>query len=228
MAASNPTGFDKLLNKNVPHILEKIFLSLDYDSFMKCHKVCNAWSELLGTESFKKRSKALYQDEMVVDLFKATVAGNIKEVTRLLAIGININVIKDHSTPLMMAVSTRSHIDVVKLLLNAGADPNTSDELGRTPLHEAAINGFTEAIKMLLDKGADPNKVNIFDNTALSYAASRPITTRESYEVTNDVIKLLIDGGAHPTEQDRRWNSIYMYETLTHMGKSLFYPDLPD
>ena len=206
MASSNHTGFGKLLNKNVPHILEKIFLSLDYDSFMKCHKVCNAWSELLGTESFKRRSKALYQDEMVVDLFKATVAGNVKEVTRLLAIGININVIKDHSTPLMMAVSTRSHIDVVKLLLNTGADPNTSDELGRTPLHEAAINGYTEAIKMLLDKGADPNRGARWGYTSLAYAliCYEQRKSRESYNVTKDVIKLLIDGGARQNDEDRK------------------------
>ena len=37
------TGFDKLFVMNVPHILEKIFLSLDYESFKKCHDVSNTW-----------------------------------------------------------------------------------------------------------------------------------------------------------------------------------------
>ena len=31
--------FDKLLTRNVPHILEKIFLSLDYNTFKKCQEV---------------------------------------------------------------------------------------------------------------------------------------------------------------------------------------------
>ena len=33
------SSFDVLLNKNVPHVLEKIFLSLDYASFKSCLQV---------------------------------------------------------------------------------------------------------------------------------------------------------------------------------------------
>lgn len=48
-AAFSPNGFDKLLAKNVPHILEKIFLSLDIESFKNCMEVCQAWRSLLAS-----------------------------------------------------------------------------------------------------------------------------------------------------------------------------------
>ena len=67
MAPKNPAEFDQLFNKNIPHILEKIFLSLDYKSFKRCHEVCKAWREIVENESFRRRSKALYHDEMVDD-----------------------------------------------------------------------------------------------------------------------------------------------------------------
>ena len=40
------SGFDLLLQKNVQLIREKIFLSLDYDSFKQCLKVSEAWNEV--------------------------------------------------------------------------------------------------------------------------------------------------------------------------------------
>ena len=122
MAPKNPDEFVKLFNKNIPHILEKIFLSLDYKSFKRCYEVCKAWREIVGNESFRRRSKALYHDEMVDDLFNATMAANPKDISWLLFMGININTTKEflglNTTPLIVAVSTRNN-DVVKVFLNA-------------------------------------------------------------------------------------------------------------
>ena len=54
-----PSGFNTLLKRNVPHILETIFLSLDYESFKACQEVNNEWKRLLTSESFKMRTKIL-------------------------------------------------------------------------------------------------------------------------------------------------------------------------
>ena len=37
--------FSILFNKNVPHVQEKIFFSLDYDSLKACGEVCKTWHE---------------------------------------------------------------------------------------------------------------------------------------------------------------------------------------
>ena len=49
--------------------------------------------------------------------------------------------------------------DVLELarLLGAGADPNTRDDAGRTPLHVAAFGSHDEAVRVLVQGGADPN-----------------------------------------------------------------------
>ena len=55
---------DKLLSKNVPHIFEKIFLSLDYDSFKACQRVNTSWHVLLISASFIKKARSTFQWEI--------------------------------------------------------------------------------------------------------------------------------------------------------------------
>ncbi|QKX55818.1 uncharacterized protein TRUGW13939_02916 [Talaromyces rugulosus] len=46
----------------------------------------------------------------------------------------------------------------VQCLLENGANPNATDHYGRTPLHDAIMDGFVETVGALLDGGADVNK----------------------------------------------------------------------
>ena len=55
------SNFDKLFSKYVPHIVEKIFLNLDYDSLMACCEVSKAWNELLSSE--QKGSGSVWRKE---------------------------------------------------------------------------------------------------------------------------------------------------------------------
>ena len=47
--------FNRLFTRNVPHILERIFLSLDSYSLSRCRDVCRAWNELMKSESYEER-----------------------------------------------------------------------------------------------------------------------------------------------------------------------------
>ena len=53
------------------------------------------------------------------------------------------------------------HLEVVKLLVDRGGDPNAKVDIdGSTPLHRASENGHLEVVKLLVDRGGDPNAKN--------------------------------------------------------------------
>jgi ankyrin repeat protein len=60
--------------------------------------------------------------------------------------------------------------DAVKVLLAAGADPNSGDNLNDTPLHLAAENGRIEVVKLLLAHGARLDLQNKARQTPLQAA----------------------------------------------------------
>ena len=64
-------------------------------------------------------------------------------------------------------------LELARLLLNAGADPNARQQGGYTPLHEAALNGKLELLDLLLAHGADPALGNDKGETALDLARSK-------------------------------------------------------
>jgi len=85
------------------------------------------------------------------------------------------------------------HLEVVKLLLEHGADPNVKNRDGKTPLHNAASEGHLEVVKLLLERGADPNVKDDDGNTPLHNAAWRGHL---------EVVKLLLEHGADPNVQE--------------------------
>ena len=98
MAEKYSSEFDRLLTKSVPHIVEKIFFSLDYASFKKCHKVSKAWREMLSSELFLKKANHVYSIEILqeninndIKLVTSSNNGDVEEVKHLLTRGVNPN-----------------------------------------------------------------------------------------------------------------------------------------
>ena len=81
------------------------------------------------------------------------------------------------SPPLVTAAGVNENPAVIKLLLEAGADPSTSDkQLGWTPLHRAAAKNNAAVVNALLRAGADPNARDESQDTPLHMAESDPIS----------------------------------------------------
>ena len=206
----HPPGFHKLFTKNVPHILEGIFFSLDYKSFNACREVSNAWNKLLGTDRFLKKF-----DDMLVEkekneekLLHFLEEGNAEEVRSLLSAGVNPNHERAYQgyydntplfhtdelgwTPLHYA-AFRGHRDVVRLLLDAGANPSKADAVGWTPLRSAAFRGHKDVVQLFLERGADPNKADKYGHAPLHLAAGVG---------HKDMVQLLLEKGADPNKAD--------------------------
>jgi len=121
-------------------------------------------------------------------LFRAARGADIEAMEVLLAHDALIDLPQENGvTPLIVAAGYRqSAIDTrgrfrteedaltaVKLLLDAGADPNAKTETDQTALFGAAINGWTEMVKLLVTHGADIHATDYQGNTILDAALGR-------------------------------------------------------
>ena len=59
----------------------------------------------------------------------------------------------------------------MRALIEKGADVNTENNNGETPLHVSATNGHLEVVRALLEKGADVNAKEDNGWTPLHYCA---------------------------------------------------------
>ena len=77
----------------------------------------------------------------------------------------------ENCTALYFAVK-RKHADVVEVLIDAGADIETKNDKGHSPLHGASISGELTTMKQLVKAGADVRATDAKRATCLTLAAS--------------------------------------------------------
>lgn len=80
------------------------------------------------------------------------------------------------------------HRAVIELLSDLGADVNSKDIFGKTPLFDAIEKKHTSTVQILLEKGADVNSKDIFGTTPLYVAVVNSNTA---------FVRLLLEKGAN-------------------------------
>ena len=117
---------------------------------------------------------------------QAVKNGDVQAVLSSLSSGADINIRDRENIPVLIWAANSGHVDIVKLLLDKGADVNEKEvNTGITALWIASQNGHADVVKLLLDKGADINVKRIDTETTALWMASQNGHT--------EVVKLLLD-----------------------------------
>lgn len=94
--------------------------------------------------------------------------GDVKSVQKFIASGADVNASVD-GEPLLIKAVWKSR-DIVRMLINAGADVNAKNGNEETALIKAAGKKYPDIVKLLINAGADVNVTDNLGKTALDYA----------------------------------------------------------
>ena len=156
---------DTLISISVPHIYEKIFSSLDYESYKKCSAVSTAWNKLLSSERFQRLKKDVFREDIEKELMHALrrrntnphpfhkygcYAPDTNKIRKLVSQDlVDVNFMHEDlevfEQPPLIAAVQRGDTGLVQYLIEKGADitryANNEDGEGEPALYFAAHDG---------------------------------------------------------------------------------------
>jgi ankyrin repeat protein len=137
---------------------------------------------------------------------RAAQAGYFDRATFLLNAGTNVGdraaFFKAARNHAMLKAIHDGPIETARTMLDAGADPDSRDETGRTALMIAAEAEYSaDRVVLLLEHGASPNLAGKNKLTPLMVAAA-------NYQP--DIVKVLLDHGADPNAVDESGETVLL------------------
>jgi ankyrin repeat protein len=167
-----------------------VYVSVEVKLAIKIKKSRTTWIVLILAGFLTVLGARAFVDE----IHELAQKGNLKAVKTLVEQNPELVNARDKEarTPLHWACRG-IHLEVVRFLVDKGADVNAEDSNKVVPLHSLAVRNDTEAIELLLAKGADVDAKDYGANTALHYAAI--------YDAA-DAAALLIEKGADIESRD--------------------------
>jgi hypothetical protein len=128
----------------------------------------------------------ILEQKMILNVLSDCVLGDLDAVSEYLTTSTEANLFlhgKDENgnTALIMAAAEWNH-EMVSLLLQHGADANSVNYKGRSPLMEAALWGRIESVKVLLEVNVNKRLRDHDDRCALDLAQPARKNEKERYE----------------------------------------------
>src|SRR5262249_28761310 len=90
-------------------------------------------------------------------LVEAVQKQDQKLVSTLLIQKCNVNTRSDDGSTALLWAAHWNDLEIGRLLIRSGADPNAANSFSMTPLSEACTNGSAGFVDLLLKSGANPN-----------------------------------------------------------------------
>jgi hypothetical protein len=108
-------------------------------------------------------------------LYEASGGGDVAKVSALLDSGVDVNGRSSDGSYALNNAAVENHVEVMRILLDRGANPNVQNSQGDTPLICATkyAGGKAATVKMLVEAGTDLAIQDDKGNTALDYAKAK-------------------------------------------------------
>jgi len=116
----------------------------------------------------------------------AILEGNVEIAQLLVDLGASVHGVKWGDEDYLHLAARFTQPAMVLFFLDQGMDPNTTNELGATPLFISAVKGDAESARILLDRGSDPNHLDTFGTTPIFDAV---------YQRNGEIASLLLERG---------------------------------
>ena len=179
---------------------------------------------------------SIYYMAQLLEVYNIIASQDISKLRNILETGVNINLPGGGVTVLSAAVNT-GNIDIVKLLIDYGADVNIQNEDGFTVLFSSDIE--IEILKLIITTGADVNIRDKHGMTALffsSYEKAKLLMEAGAILDIQDIVegrtalfyteyiedanvKLFIDYGADVNIQDKQGKTaIFFFENIDNIS----------
>jgi ankyrin repeat protein len=181
-----------------------------------------AYGDRHGEETIQAALKRIEREKGkdVERFIDAAMMGEVENVRRAIAQGINVNLIGSNAQTALMYAANYGHMSILHLLLDAGADPNIlsdGDEGlgdGMTALMHVAVSFFAgnreQVIELLVSRGADINLQGKGGKTALMWGLQYTAS-----------VQTLINAGADLNLRDDNGNTALMLASLSRYHKTV-------
>ncbi|KAK6957515.1 hypothetical protein Daesc_000302 [Daldinia eschscholtzii] len=152
----------------------------DYHGRTALHHVVIEWAKAKNEKDTKDSLKKVESHEMVLQLLKYGAYIDAQN--------------RSFHTPLHLLVihgSDKEAMPFAELLLENGAEVNTKDEFGDSPLHSACRRGHHKLIRLLIDWDADMDCRNLDWTTPQDLFLSRDEMTEDDRDFAQDIFSRL-------------------------------------
>ena len=85
----------------------------------------------------------------------------------------DVNCTDDKQRTCLHIASAKGNVEIIRLLLEHGANPNIRDCVNNLPIHLAIISSQVPAVTLLLEAGTDIHSLDLNGKTVLHLAGTR-------------------------------------------------------